>query len=46
MRAKIARYIACAISMPSTSSSTTEMIVMISVFAKAFHQVLELSTVT
>ena len=28
MRAKIARYIACAISMPSTSSSTTEMTVM------------------
>ena len=45
VRAKIARYIACAISMPSTSSSTTEMIVMNTVFPRSFHQVLEPSTV-
>ena len=45
MRAKIARYIACAISMPSASSSSTETTVMIIVLEKALHHVLEESTV-
>src|SRR5215216_1773958 len=45
VRAKMARYIACAISMPSTSSSSTEMTVMIIVLLNALHQVLEVSTV-
>ena len=45
MRAKIARYIACAISMPSTSSSITETIVMITVFENADHHVSDCSTV-
>ena len=44
MRAKIARYIACAISMPSTSSSVTEMTVMNSVLPTSVHQVLDCST--
>src|SRR3954463_15798702 len=46
VRAKIARYIACAISMPSTSSSTTETTVMNIVLPKSRHQVLDDSTVT
>ncbi len=44
MRAKIARYIACAISIPRTSSSVTEMIVMITVFSTAFHHVPDVRT--
>ena len=44
MRAKIARYIACAISIPSTSSSSTEMTVMITVFPTAVHHVPDFST--
>src|SRR3954453_2492334 len=46
VRAKIARYIACAISIPSTSSSTTETTVTNIVLPKALHHVLDLSTVT
>ncbi len=45
MRAKIARYIACAISMPSASSSRTEMTVMNIVLLKSRHQVADVSTV-
>src|SRR4051812_43530292 len=44
VRAKIARYIACAISMPSTSSSVTEQTVMISVLPTSIHHVLDVST--
>ena len=44
VRAKIARYIACAISMPSASSSSTETTVMIIVLLNALHHVLEEST--
>src|SRR5687768_6535693 len=44
VRAKIARYIACAISMPSASSSNTEQTVMISVFQTFVHHVLDVST--
>ena len=46
MRAKIARYIACAISIPRTSSSVTEQTVMISVFQTSFHQVVDERTLT
>src|SRR3954452_6029068 len=45
VRAKIARYIACAISMPSASSSVTEMIVTNTGLRNALHQVLDESTV-
>ena len=46
VRAKIARYIACAISIPMTSSSVTEQTVMISVFQTSCHHVLDVSTLT
>src|SRR3954453_1151222 len=46
VRAKIARYIACAISIPSTSSSVTVHTVMIRVLATSCHHVLDVSTVT
>ena len=45
VRAKIARYIACAISIPRTSSRITETTVMNTVFPNALHHVLEPSTV-
>src|SRR5918998_5379592 len=44
VRAKIARYIACAMSMPITSSSATEQTVMISVVSRSFHHVVEVRT--
>jgi hypothetical protein len=44
VRAKMARYIACAISIPSTNSSVTEHTVMIRVLTTAFHHVLDVRT--
>src|SRR5687767_7846366 len=44
VRAKIARYIAWAMSIPSTSSSATEQTVMIIVLPTAVHHVLEVRT--
>jgi hypothetical protein len=40
----MARYIACAISIPRINSRETEITLMISVLATSFHQVCEVST--